>query len=228
MSFNISHAEDGDRRPGYHFQWPAKEDGLFEDIEPLRPTLDDPKYYAATPEFLRKTINRGRCFWRWDTPGKYRINMRALYRMLAGMDRIVGRVVDTLQANGLAENTIVIYSADNGYYMGDRGFAGKWSHYDQAIHVPLIGCDPRMRPDLRGRVLDPTATSLDIPATILEIATDDEVLPHPPAVTRRAMHLALRCGFRAQHHPHRRGRHGLPHRAHRQVASQRASHGSRV
>ena len=170
MSFSISHAEDGDRRPGFHFQWPAAEDGLFEVIEPNRPNLDDPKYYAATPEFLKTTINRDRYFWRWDTPEKYRVNMRALYRMLAGMDRIVGRVIETLQAKGMAENTVIVYSADNGYYMGDRGFAGKWSHYDQSLHVPLIIYDPRTKPEQRGRVFDETVISLDIPATILDLA----------------------------------------------------------
>lgn len=171
MSFNISHAEDGDRRPGYHYQWAAPEDGMFEDIEPVRPTLDDPKYYLATPDFLKTTINRDRYFWGYDTPEKFRVNMRALYRMLASMDRIVGRVMTTLKEKGLAENTIVIYSADNGYYMGDRGFQGKWSHYDQSLHVPLIVYDPRLQPGLRGRVLKETVISLDIPATILDLAT---------------------------------------------------------
>jgi len=171
MSFNISHAEDGDKRPGFHYQWPAPEDGRFEDIEPARPNLDDPKYYLATPDFLKTTINRTRYFWGYDTPEKYRVNLRAIYRMLAGMDRIVGRVMTALKEKGFDENTIVIYSADNGYYMGDRGFQGKWSHYDQAIHVPLIVCDPRMKSELRGRVLKETATSLDIPATILDLAT---------------------------------------------------------
>jgi arylsulfatase A-like enzyme len=170
MSFNISHAEDSDRRSGYHYQWPAAEDGLFEDIEPIRPNLDDPKYYLATPDFLKTTINRARYFWGYDTGEKYRTNMRAIYRMLAGMDRIVGRVTTALKEKGLDGNTIVIYSADNGYYMGDRGFQGKWSHYDQSLHVPLIVCDPRMKPELRGRVLKETATSLDIPATILDLA----------------------------------------------------------
>jgi arylsulfatase A-like enzyme len=170
MSFNISHAEDGDKRPGYHFQWPAEEDGLFEDIEPLRPDLDDPKYYEAAPGFLHTSLNRERYFWRWDTPEKYRINMRAYYRMLTGMDRIVGRVLDAVKEMGMDENTIVIYSADNGYYMGDRGFAGKWSHYDQSLHVPLIIYDPGMKDRLRGRVLGQTAISLDIPATIVNLA----------------------------------------------------------
>jgi arylsulfatase A-like enzyme len=58
--------------------------------------------------------------------------------MLAGMDRIVGRVMTALKEKGFAENTLVIYSADNGYSMGDRGFQGRWSHYDQSLHVPLI------------------------------------------------------------------------------------------
>ncbi len=169
MSFNISHAEDSDKRPGFHYQRPAAEDGLFEDIEPVRPNLDDSKYYLATPDFLKKAINRSRYFWGYDTPEKYRVNMRALYRMLAGMDRIVGRVMTTLKEKGLNENTILIYSADNGYYMGDRGFQGKWSHYDQALHVPLIIYDPRMKSELRGRVLDETVTNLDIPATILDL-----------------------------------------------------------
>ena len=171
MSFNISHAEDNDRRPGYHYQWAEPENGMFEDIEPIRPNLDDPKYYLATPDFLKTTINRTRYFWGYDTPEKYRINLRAIYRMLAGMDRIVGRVMTTLKGKGLDENTIVIYSADNGYYMGDRGFQGKWSHYDQALHVPLIVYDPRLKSELRGRVLKETAISLDIPATILDLAT---------------------------------------------------------
>jgi arylsulfatase A-like enzyme len=171
MSFNISHAEDNDRRPGYHYQWPLAEDGLFEDIEPVRPNLDDPKYFLATPDFLKTTINRTRYFWGWDTPEKFRVNMRAMYRMLAGMDRIVGRAMTALKAKGLDENTVVIYSADNGVYLGDRGFQGKWSHYDQALHVPLIVYDPRAPAELRGRVLSETALNLDIPATILDLAS---------------------------------------------------------
>jgi arylsulfatase A-like enzyme len=170
MSFNISHAEDSDRRPGYHYQWPAEEDGLFEDVEPLRPNLDDPKYYAAAPEFLKTSLNRERYFWGYDTPEKYRVNLRAIYRMLSGMDRIVGRVLKTLKEKGFDENTIIVYSADNGYYMGDRGFQGKWSHFDQSLQVPLVISDPRMKPEVRGRVIEETVTSLDLPATILDLA----------------------------------------------------------
>jgi arylsulfatase A-like enzyme len=60
--------------------------------------------------------------------------------------------------------------------MGDRGFQGKWSHYDQSIHIPLIVYDPRLKSELRGRVLEETALNLDIPATILDLAA----IPVPP------------------------------------------------
>jgi len=173
MSFNIAHAEDRDRRPGYHFQWPAAEDGLYEDIEPIRPDLDDPKYYDAAPEFLRTSMNRIRYMWRWDTPEKYRINMRAMYRMITGMDRIIGRAITALKETGQYENTIIIYSADNGFYMGDRGFAGKWSHYEQSLRVPLIVFDPRSSSNLQGRVVQQKAVNLDIPSTILDRAGID-------------------------------------------------------
>jgi len=174
MNFNISHAEDGDHRPGIgHFPWPKAEDGLYEDITPPRPRLDDPEIYNNLPDFFKDSLNRTRYHWRWDTPEKYTTNMRALYRMITGMDRIVGRVLAELEAQGVADNTIVICTADNGYYMGDRGLAGKWSHYEQSLRVPLIIYDPRMPVENRGRVLKPMVSNLDLAPTMLEMGGVD-------------------------------------------------------
>ena len=174
MSFNISHAEDGDKRPGIgHFPWPKKEDGLYEDIDPPEPDLSAPEYFDCQPDFMKESMNRQRYFWRWDTPEKYKANMRAYWRMLTGMDRIVGRVQKKLEEKGMADNTIVIYTGDNGYYMGDRGFAGKWSHFEESLRVPLIIYDPRLPKNKRDRVVDPMAISLDITATILDVCGVD-------------------------------------------------------
>lgn len=171
MSFNIAHAVDGDHRPGVgHFPWPKAVDGMYEDIDPAPPRLGDPKYFDMQPEFLKQSMNRDRWYWRWDTPEKYRVNMRAYYRMLTGMDGVIGRVQKQLEEQGLLENTIVIYTGDNGFYMGDRGFAGKWSHYEQSLRVPLIIHDPRPGGGERGRVLSPLVMNLDLPSTILELA----------------------------------------------------------
>lgn len=169
--FNACHAEDGDRRPGIgHFPWPRTTDGMYEDVVIAPPRLGDPAVFDALPEFLRNTINRERYFWRWNTSEKYQTNMRAYYRMVSGIDESIGRLIESLEELGLADNTIIVYSADNGYYMGNRGLAGKWSHYDESLRVPLIVYDPRVPQDQQGKTSDAIALNLDLPATFLDWA----------------------------------------------------------
>lgn len=169
--FNASHAEDNDRRPGIgHYPWPQSVDGLYEDRAIPAPRLGDPAIVAAHPDFLLKSINRERFFWGYDTPEKYATNVRAYLRMISGIDRGVARVLAALEQAGLADNTIIVYSADNGYYLGDRGFQGKWSHYEESLRVPLIIRDPRLPVTQRGRVIDAMALNVDLPATFLDWA----------------------------------------------------------
>ena len=108
--FNAAHAEDRDRVPGSgHHPWPQSADGLYEDVAIPPPRLSDPAIYASQPRFLKDSINRQRFFWGYDTPEKYQANVRAYYRMITGIDRAVGRVLDALERAGLARNTIVVY-----------------------------------------------------------------------------------------------------------------------
>ncbi|MDA1066254.1 MAG: sulfatase [Verrucomicrobia bacterium] len=168
--FNVAHAEDRDKRPGIgHFPWPKAVDGMYDDLVMPEPRLNDPAIYENHPDFLKASINRERFHWRWDTPEKYQINMRAYLRMISGLDNAIARVLKVLEDEGLADNTIIVYSADNGYYLGDRGFAGKWSHYDQSLRVPLIVYDPRQKKG-GGRVVDQFAMNLDLPVTFLSWA----------------------------------------------------------
>ncbi|VGO12676.1 Arylsulfatase [Pontiella desulfatans] len=171
MSMTIAHAKDSNHSPGMgHYPWPKAVDGMYEDIDPARPRLDDPAIYESMPGFLKESLNRTRYFWRWDTPEKYRTNMRAYYRMLSGMDGIVGRVLAELETQGVRDNTIVIYTADNGYYMGERGLAGKWSHFEESLRVPLIIADPRLPKENGGRVEPSMVMNLDLPTTMLDLA----------------------------------------------------------
>jgi len=171
VSFNAVHAEDGDKRPGVgHYPWPKAVDGMYEDVNVPAPRLGEPEVYDSQPEFLKKSLNRQRFFWRWDTPEKYQTNIRAYFRMISGVDRGIGRVLAELERRGLADNTVVIYTGDNGYYMGQRGFAGKWSHYEESLRVPLIVHDPRLPKQRRGTTNEATALNIDIPATMLELA----------------------------------------------------------
>ena len=171
MWFNACHAEDSDRRPGIgHFPWPRAVDGMYDDDEIAPPRLNDPAIFDSQPDFLKTTINRERFFWRWNTDEKYRTNMRAYLRMTSGIDNAIGRFLKALEDAGLADNTIIVYSADNGYHMGNRGFAGKWSHYEESLRVPMIISDPRVPKARRGQVTDALALNLDLPATFLDWA----------------------------------------------------------
>ena len=171
MWFNACHAEDSDRRPGIgHFPWPRAVDRMYEELEMNPPRLNGPAIFDAQPDFLKTTINRERFFWRWNTERKYQTNMRAYLRMVSGIDGAIGRFMNALEEAGLADNTIIVYSADNGYHMGNRGLAGKWSHYDESLQVPLIVADPRVPDEQRGQVCDALALNLDLPATFLDWA----------------------------------------------------------
>ena len=168
VSFNAPHAEDIDHDA--HYPWPAAVDGLYDDAEIAPAALSDPAVFDAQPDFLKASLNRERWFWRWDTLEKYDRNIRAYYRMITGVDQAMGRVLDELALLGLDGDTVIIFSSDNGYYLGARGFAGKWSHYEESLRVPLVIHDPRREPADRGRSTDAIALNMDIPATILDIA----------------------------------------------------------
>ncbi len=180
VSFNATHAEDGDKRPGIgHYPWPKVTDGMYEDQKMPLPHLNDPAIYESQPDFLKTSINRQRYFWRWDTPEKYQTNMRAYFRMLSGIDHVVGRLAQQLKKQGLNDNTIIIYTADNGYYLGDRGFAGKWTHYEQSLRVPLVIYDPRLPQTGQGKVISNIALNSDLASTIINLAG----LPSPKSHT---------------------------------------------
>ena len=91
------------------------------------------------------------------------------------LDKNVGRILDALDSNGLAENTLVIYTADHGDYMGDHYLWSKGgSHYDGAVRIPLIARWPeRLSAGTRNTNLQ---SLVDLPPTIMA-ATG--LQPHP-------------------------------------------------
>ena len=64
----------------------------------------------------------------------------------------MGRVLAEVEKLGLKDNTVVIFSGDNGYYMAQRGLAGKWSHYEESLRVPLVISDPRSKIKIEKRL----------------------------------------------------------------------------
>jgi len=166
ISFNAAHAEDNDKIN--HYPYPKAVAHLYEGVDMPRPDLDDQKYFDVNPNFLKDSMHTDRYHWRWDTPEKYQHNMRNYLRMISGIDHVIGRVLKQVETMGMSKNTIIIYSADNGYYAGNRKFAGKWTHYEESLRVPLIIYDPRA--EKPSKLQSQMALNVDIPATILDYA----------------------------------------------------------
>ena len=59
-------------------------------------------------------------------------------RTVAGVDDNVGRMLDYLDASGLADNTVVIYSSDQGWYLGEHGWYDKRWMYEESLVAPLL------------------------------------------------------------------------------------------
>lgn len=91
------------------------------------------------------------------------------YGMITMIDDAIGRVLGQLERQGLAENTIVIFTSDHGDYMGDHGLMLKLLlHYQGIIRVPFIWNDPRQHS--QNSKCSSLASSIDIAASILECA----------------------------------------------------------
>ncbi len=67
----------------------------------------------------------------------------AYYASIHFIDHEVGKLVEGLKANGLADNTLIVFTGDQGFHLGEHGYWHKTSAFDPSCHVPLIIIDPR-------------------------------------------------------------------------------------
>ncbi len=110
-----------------------------------------------------KRVLTGRELVRW----KYQRYMQDYLACVQGVDDSIGEVLDYLDRTGLAQNTVVIYSADNGWYLGDLGMYDKRFMYEPGLHIPLIARGPGVR---AGAVTPLFALNADFAPTFLELA----------------------------------------------------------
>jgi len=167
VSFNAPHAEDND--PKQYF-WPTRFDSLYRNVNFPIPKTMSPAFWDKQPEFLKNTESRVRYNWRFDEPQKYQEMVRGYYRMITAIDDVIGRVRTELDRRGLADNTVIVFMSDNGYFLGERGFADKWYGYEYSLRVPMIVFDPRLEAARKGKVADAVALNVDIAPTLLDLA----------------------------------------------------------
>lgn len=98
------------------------------------------------------------------------------FRCLAAADDNLGKLLDALDELGLAENTVVVFFSDNGYYFGEHGLGDKRSAYEESIRIPFLvrmptdGKKGKEPIEKNGRVIDQMVLNVDLAPTILDLA----------------------------------------------------------
>ena len=90
--------------------------------------------YGPKNEAFRKANLSGRDLVKW----KYQRYAKDYLRCVAAVDHEIGRVLDYLDREGLAENTVVIYSSDQGWYLGEHGWFDKRWMYEESLRMPFV------------------------------------------------------------------------------------------
>jgi len=182
LSFNAVHARDGKPR---EFEPDPRDEARYADVTIPLPALATDEAFRRLPESVQKSEGRRRWNMRFDTPKKAQGILRDYYRLITGVDREVGRIVAELEKRGFAGNTVIIFTSDNGFALGDRGMGDKWFMYEEDIRVPGFIYDPRQP---RGQRVGALALNVDFAPTMLEFAG----VPLPPTMQGRSLVPLLR------------------------------------
>jgi len=138
--------------------------------------------FAAENEALALDAPTGDARTRWN----YQRYIANYLRCVAGVDRNIGRVLDFLDRTGLAKNTIVIYSSDQGFYLGEHGWYDKRWMYEESLRMPLAMRWPgTIKP---GLIADQFIQNLDFAPTLLAATS----VATPPDMQGRSLLPILR------------------------------------
>ena len=90
------------------------------------------------------------------------------FRTVSAIDDCLGRLLDALDELKLADNTVVVFTSDNGYYLGEHGLSDKRSAYEESLRIPLLVRYPkRIKPGLTN---DAMVLNIDYAPTVLQLA----------------------------------------------------------
>ncbi|MFC1608281.1 sulfatase [Candidatus Latescibacterota bacterium] len=90
------------------------------------------------------------------------------YRATVGIDENLGRVLNSLDEKGLTDDTLIIYTSDNGFFLGEHGWYDKRFMYEPSLRIPLLIRYPRLGQG--GQIIDSLVQNVDVAPTILDIA----------------------------------------------------------
>lgn len=155
---------------------------------PHKPATPDPKFDAVyAGKGFKKPENYGRengehfskqskqdrqykRFVEWNYSDKYEEVMAVYHQQVYAIDVAVGMIRDALKEQGIADNTVIIYTSDNGFFCGSHGYGSKVLPYEESSRVPLIIYDPRHSNSGKKLRSDALTGNIDFAPTILGLA----------------------------------------------------------
>lgn len=122
------------------------------------------KYYFPRNRRLLEARLTGKELDEW----KYQNYIRDYMSVIKSVDESVGRVLDYLDSHGLTDNTIIVYTSDQGFYMGEHGWFDKRFMYEESLRTPLLIAYPgHIQP---GSVCNKLVQNIDYAPTFLDLA----------------------------------------------------------
>ena len=130
---------------------------------------------AGSPPFAEGDKEPAQYYWThdyerpWDaTPEQHREMLRGHHASVTFLDRQVGRLVETLKQKGLYDSTLIVFTSDHGFHVGEHGYYGKHTPWDASFHCPLIVRNPR-GPEA-AQVVDAVTEHVDVLPTVCGLA----------------------------------------------------------
>jgi len=152
---------------------PATPDPRFDSVYQNKVFAKPDNYGREHGEHFSQQSRQGRQyerFYSWNYADKYDEVMATYHQQIYAIDQAVGMIRDALKEAGVADNTVIIYTSDNGFLCGSHGYGSKVLPYEEASRVPLIMFDPRHRNSGRELRCQALTGNVDFAPTILELA----------------------------------------------------------
>ncbi len=162
----------GLKAPHLHFEYPPRHEHIFDGKDIPKPDSYDEDYVrTGKPAFknlpcnikLKEFIGGLPLFDNsWD---KY---IKSYYRSSQSLDDSLGTIMKAVDESGEADNTILIYTSDHGYSLGEHGLTEKHYAYEKCIRIPMLVRYPRMiKPGIRRKEM---VLNMDVAPTLLDLA----------------------------------------------------------
>ena len=162
-----------------HGPWHECEQDILATIDQSKmpiPETFTKEAWDLQPDFIKTSIGANEASTARDFKFNKKTNdhhqrlIAQYYALIQGVDAAVGRIRESLEKYGFDDNTVLIYTADNGYLIHDKGLIGKWLLYEQSLRLPMVVYDPRLPEAARGQIRTEDVLNVDVAPTMLSLA----------------------------------------------------------